>query len=143
MLAVKNILEQKGHKVWSVSPDEFVYKALEIMSDHDVGAVLVMDNWKLLGLFSERDYARKLIQKGKTVKDPKVKDYMTKSLVTVSMETDIYECMQLMTKERVRHLPILDNNEVVGIISIGDVVNAIIQDQDMTIQDLKSYISGA
>lgn len=142
METVNHILEHKGSQIWNISPDATVYDALKIMANKDIGALLVMDAWKLLGIFSERDYARKLVLKGKSSKESKVQDFMTKVRVTVNPDTDIVQCMALMTEQKVRHLPVMSDNEVVGVISIGDVVNSIIKEQDYTIKNLKDYITG-
>ena len=143
MVNVKQLLEKKGQNVWAVKPDITVYDALKKMAERDIGALLVMDNGKLFGVFTERDYARKVILKGKSSKDTNVADYMEKHLIYVTPETSIEDCMAIMTEKRVRHLPVIVNLEVVGIISIGDVVNAVIHHQDIKIKDLEKYITGA
>lgn len=143
MITVKQLLDSKGHDYWNVSPNSTVYEALQKMANKDVGALLVMEDDKLVGMFSERDYARKIILHGKSSKESKVADYMTKLMVTVKPETSIYDCMALMTEKRVRHLPVLDNNKIEGIITIGDVVNAVIHEQNITIKDLENYITGS
>jgi CBS domain-containing protein len=142
MVIVKNILDKKGNKVFSVSPDQTVYEALKILADNEIGAVLVMKDDKMLGIFSERDYARKLILKGFFSKESKVSDVMTKALVVVAPKTDIFVCMGIMTEKRFRHLPVVDNGKLVGVISIGDIVNAIIHTQEDLIKNLGNYISG-
>lgn len=143
MITVKQLLDRKGHEVYSIQPGDTVYSALEKMADKDVGALMVLDGNKLVGIFSERDYARKLILHGKSSKESKVQDFMSTSLYTVSPSDSIYHCMALMTDKRVRHLPVLDQNEIVGLISIGDVVNAIISEQKAIIKDLEDYITGS
>ncbi|MDP4210213.1 MAG: CBS domain-containing protein [Bacteroidota bacterium] len=143
MIKVRNILDNKGHDFWYVNPENTVFEALEIMAEKDIGALLVIDEHnKLLGIFSERDYSRKIILHGLTSKTSKVGDYMTKELIVVSNDTDIYECMALMTNQRKRYLPVLENGKVLGFISIGDVVNAVIHQQNVTIKDLENYIYG-
>lgn len=142
MVTVKNILDKKGYDTYSVKPDQTVYDALKVLADKEIGAVLVSDGDKLLGIFSERDYARKLILKGFFSKESSVRDVMTKELVFVNYNADIFECMSIMNEKKVRHLPVLENNKLVGIISIGDVVNAIISSQNSAIKDLEGYIVG-
>jgi len=143
MITVKQVLDKKGHDFYTIHPAETVYAALEKMADKDVGALMVMDNSKLVGIFSERDYARKLILHGKSSRESKVQDFMTTMLHTVCPSDSIYHCMAIMTDKRVRHLPVQDNNEIIGIISIGDVVNTIIEDQKAIIKDLENYIMGS
>ena len=142
MVNVKKLLEQKGFDYWNVKPDTTVYDALKKMAEKDVGALLVMEDHKLLGIFTERDYARKVILKGKSSKDTVVSDYMEKSILTVKPDTSIEDCMAIMTDKRVRHLPVVENLELKGIISIGDVVNAMITEQGIKIKDLEKYITG-
>lgn len=142
MMTVKNILERKGYEIFSVKPDQTVYDALKVLSEKDIGAVLVMENDKLAGIFTERDYARKIILKGFFSKESNVREIMTKDLFVVSPDTDIFECMQLMTDKHIRHLPVIENNKVIGIVSIGDIVNAVINSQSTIIKDLESYIAG-
>lgn len=141
MYTVKDILDTKGGTVYSVTPEASVYDALKLMAGHNIGAVLVVEGDRIKGIFSERDYARKIILMGKTSKDSKVGDLMTDVIHTVVPATSVKECMQLMTEHRVRHLPVLDNG-IAGIISIGDVVNKTIQDQSNTINQLEDYIVG-
>jgi CBS domain-containing protein len=144
MATVKRILERKGNHCWTIKPDSTVYDALVILSEKQIGSVLVVDNNdKLLGIFTERDYARKLVLKGHSSKESKVKEYMSTDLKVVSPDTPIIECMEIMTEKRFRHLPVLMNNKLCGIISIGDIVNQIIQSQKTTIDDLQNYISGS
>jgi CBS domain-containing protein len=138
MDTVRHILQIKGTYIWSISPDETVYEALRMMANKDVGALLVMENEKLAGILSERDYARKIILQGKTSKDTKVREIMTSTVHTVHPDQTIEECMAMMTRHRVRHLPVMENGRLLGIISIGDVVNDIIRRQRQTISDLES-----
>lgn len=142
MIKVKELLDRKGHELWYTSPDAMVYEALRILAEKDIGAIMVMKKDKLVGMFSERDYARKLVLKEKASKESKVKDIMSKEIVVVKPDDTIYDCMALMTNRRVRHLPVMENNRIVGLISIGDVVNAVIHDQKVIIQDLEKYILG-
>jgi CBS domain-containing protein len=138
-----DILRDKGHRVWSVKPTNTVLEALGVLAKHDIGAVLVLDGDKLVGIFSERDYARKVVLAGRSSKDSRVDEVMTSQVVCVSPERSIDECMALMTNRRLRHLPVVDHKRVIGIVSIGDLVNATIDDQQFTITQLQSYIAGA
>jgi CBS domain-containing protein len=141
-LTAKDILNDKGRAVWSVKPTDNVLEALGVMAEHDIGAVLVMEADKLVGLFSERDYARKVVLAGRSSKDSPVQDVMTVHIVCVSPERSIDECMALMTSKRLRHLPVVDHKRVIGIVSIGDLVKATIDDQQFTITQLQMYIAG-
>jgi CBS domain-containing protein len=143
MTSVKQILSEKGHEVWSTSPDTTVFEALEFMSDKGVGALVVLEDLKVVGVFSERDYARKVILEGKSSKDLPVKGIMTRRVVCVKPENTTEECMALMTDKHIRHLPVVEEDELVGIISIGDVVKAIISQQEFVIEQLENYITGA
>jgi CBS domain-containing protein len=141
MDTVRDILQIKGKVVYTVSPDSSVYDALETLEDKNLGALVVVErNGKLDGIFTERDYARKVILKGRSSKETLVRDIMTDSPVFVTPDTKIEECMQLMTNKFIRHLPVLENGELVGIISIGDVVKHIINQKDFIIQNLEHYI---
>ncbi len=142
MKLVSQLLRAKGHEVWSVTPDTSVFDALELMADKNVGALLVLEADKLTGIFSERDYARKVILKGKASRDTPVKEIMTAEVVYVRPEQSIEECMALMTNKRIRHLPVLEGNQLLGVISIGDVVKTIISEQEFTISQLENYITG-
>jgi len=139
---VRNILDGKGKQVFSVAPDTIVYHAIEIMAEKNIGGLLICENGQLVGIFTERDYARKLILKGKSSKDTTIGDLMTKNPFTVSLDTSIEECMEMMSNKRIRHLPVVDNGKLVGVISIGDVVTYIIHEQKATIEHLQSYIAG-
>jgi len=143
MGAVRNILEAKGNATFSISPDTIVYHALEIMVEKNVSALLVTENEKLTGIFSEKDYARKVILKGKSSKETRIGEIMTSNLITVSPDNSIEDCMQLMTDHFIRHLPVMDNDTLVGIISIGDVVKHIIEEQKFIIRNMEHYITGA
>jgi CBS domain-containing protein len=142
MRHVSDLLKTKGYDVWSVTPRECVYDALKLMSDKNVGALLVMDDTKLVGIFTERDYARKIVLKGKFSKETPVKDIMSTKVAYVRPEQTIEACMALMTEKRMRHLPVMDDSRVVGIISIGDAVKTIISEQKFEIKQLESYVTG-
>jgi CBS domain-containing protein len=140
---VRNILHNKGNNVvFSVEPTEMVYRAIELMCEKNIGGLLIVENGKLVGIFTERDYARKLILKGKSSKDTQIRDLMTSNLVTVTPDTSIDDCMRVMTGRKIRHLPVLDKGELVGIISIGDVVHFVIEEQKSIIEHLEHYITG-
>jgi CBS domain-containing protein len=140
--SVRQVLEAKGATTFSLPPSATVYEALELMANNDVGSVVVADGDCLLGIFTERDYARKLILQGKSSKDTRVSELMTSNILTVSPTQTIDDCMGMITDNRVRHLPVVEKGHLVGIISIGDVVKAVIADQQRTIQQLSSYIAG-
>lgn len=142
-MTVRDILNQKGTTVYSVHPNETVYDAIKKMSDLNIGALMVLDNGKIKGIISERDYRNKIILKGRTSTDTPVKDIMVKSVFCVNSSDSINLCMQLMTEKKIRHLPVLDNGDLAGIISIGDVVKAIIRDQKVEIDSLRNYIAGS
>lgn len=142
MIKVKEILDNKGNSFFYVKPQNTVFEALETMAEKDVGAVLVIDNNKLIGIFSERDYARKIVLHGLASKNTRVGDFMSKEVIYVHSYTSIYDCMALMTSKRIRHLPVVDDDKIQGVISIGDVVNYIIHQQNVTIKDLENYIYG-
>jgi CBS domain-containing protein len=138
---VKDILDSKGYLVHSVTPNTTVYAAIEQMCQKNIGGVLIVDNDMLAGIFTERDYARKLILKGKSSKETKIKELMTANPIAVSPQTSIEECMQIMSDKHIRHLPVLDGTKILGMISIGDVVTHVIQEQKSIIAHLESYIS--
>ena len=142
MTYVRQILKTKGNEIWSIAPQATVYEALQRMSEKDVGALLVLDKGNLVGIFSERDYARKLILKGRFSKDTTVGELMTREVLYIESQSTIEDCMALMTAKRVRHLPVLENERLIGIVTIGDVVKQIISDQEFTIQQLERYIKG-
>ncbi len=142
MIAVQNILRSKDATIFSITPGTSVYHALEIMVEKNVSSLLVMEEEKLLGIFTERDYARKVVLKGKSSKDTPISDIMTEKLITVTPATTIDECMQIMSSKYIRHLPVLENDKLVGLVSIGDVVKHIIEDQKFVIENMKNYIGG-
>lgn len=139
---ISAVLDHKGHDVWSISPEATVYEAIKLMGDKNVGAVPVMREGKLLGMISERDYTRKVILQGKSSKQTAVKDIMSTALVTVSRASTVEESMRLMTEHRVRHLPVIERDEIVGIVSIGNLVNWVISAQNAAIGHLEDYITG-
>lgn len=139
---VRQILQSKGHTVWSVAPQTSVYEALQLMAEKDIGALLVLDGEKVAGIFSERDYARKVILRGKSSIDTPVREIMTDEVIYIHPGQTIEECMEIMTEKRVRHLPVFEDGELVGIVSIGDVVKAIISEQELIIEQLGNYIMG-
>lgn len=142
MKLVRDILNSKGSEVWSVKPDDTVFQSLQLMAEKGIGSLLVMDGDRLVGIVTERDYARKVILEGKSSKGSSVAEVMTKSVLCVTPERTIEECMALMTDKRARHLPVLDHKQVVGVVSIGDLVKAMIDEQQVIIDQLQHYISG-
>ena len=140
-MKVSDILSSKGSNIYSVSENITVYDALKIMGEKNIGALLVMDDQRLEGIISERDYARKIVLKGKSSQETMVKEIMTKEVVTVLPEDDIEKCMGLMSGRHIRHLPVMKEDKVLGVISITDVVTAIIESQKNTISHLQNYIS--
>jgi CBS domain-containing protein len=142
MTNVRQLLQAKGNSIWSATPGTLVYDALKLMADKNIGALLVLEGERLAGIFSERDYARKVILKGKTSRELSVSEIMTTDVVSVRPDQTIVDCMELMTERHIRHLPVLDAGRVIGLISIGDVVKNIISDQKDTINHLEDYITG-
>ena len=140
MKTVKQLVEEKPHKLLSIVPSMSVFEALQKMAEFDVGALVILDEGRLVGIFSERDYARKLILHGKSSKETRVEDIMTTRVVCIGPDRSAEECMALMTDKRVRHLPVLEDKKVVAVISIGDVVREMIEDQKHTIEQLEQYI---
>ena len=138
---IHEILGHKGAAVWTISPDATVFEAIQMMADKNVGALLVTEKEKLIGLISERDYTRKVALKGKSSKELRVREIVSPA-VSVTPKHTIEDCMKLMTEHRVRHLPVLDGNKIAGVVSIGDLVNWIISAQTTTIRQLETYISG-
>jgi CBS domain-containing protein len=139
---VDHILRAKGSQLYSVAPTDFVLRAIEIMADHHLGALLVMNEGTLIGIVSERDYARKVILQDRSSHDTPVGEIMTSPAVTVTPRDTVHHCMQLMTERRFRHLPVVDSGRVVGILSIGDLVKAVMEEQSAQIEQLEHYIAG-
>ncbi len=142
MTYVSHLLEEKGRHIWSLTPDATVYEAIDQMAQKGVGALLVMEGQRLLGIVSERDYARKVILKGKSSRETHVREIMSHPVICARPGLTIEETMAIMTEKRVRHLPVVVEERVVGVISIGDVVRSIIEDKEFTIQQLTNYITG-
>ncbi len=142
MKTVRQVLGEKGVVVHAIAPNASVFEALERMAEYDVGALVVLEQGELAGLISERDYARKIILLGKSSKETRVREIMTETVETVDSQQKMSDCMNKMTQKRIRHLPVLENGQLAGIISIGDVVKAIIEDQQSTIEELEHYITG-
>lgn len=142
MQLVSQILHAKGNDVWSVSPDSSVFDALKLMAEKNIGAVLVLENDELAGIMSERDYARKVILYGKASKDTPVREIMSTRIFYVRSDQNIEDCMAIMTNKRIRHLPVMKDDELIGVLSIGDVVNAIISEKEYIIEQLENYITG-
>ena len=140
-MVVNQLLNNKGREVVSVSPDASVYTAIALMAEKSIGAVLVMDNGKVVGVLSERDYARKVILQDRSSKTTPVRDIMTTKVITGTPQQSVHDCMTLMTEKRIRHLPIMDGDRLEGMISIGDLVKAIIADQQFVIRQLETYIT--
>lgn len=142
MYNIARVLEEKGREIWSVDPDELVYDAVGRMAKHGIGAMLVMKDGEMKGMFSERDYARRVVLAGRASRETRVREVMTKSLITIDLDATAREGLELMTLNRIRHLPVIDKGELVGLVSIGDLVNAVITDQQRLIKELKGYVRG-
>ncbi len=140
MTLVSQILQSKGSHTWTIAPNATVFDALTSMAEKDIGALLVVENSEVVGIFSERDYARKIILQGKSSRDTEVQEIMTSEVLCISPDQSITKCMALMTDKRIRHIPVLDDGRLVGVISIGDVVKAIITEQQIIINHLEDYI---
>lgn len=139
---VRQILEEKGSEIWSVEPADLVIDAVRRMAEYGVGAMLVMEDGRMVGMFTERDYARKVILAGRSSRETRVEEIMTTALVTLDPRATAEEGLALMTRKRIRHLPVLDQGKLVGLVSIGDLVNAVIGDQRLLIEQLESYVRG-
>jgi CBS domain-containing protein len=142
MVRVKQLLGRKGHEVWSVDADEPVLEAIQMMADRHVGALPVTRGGALVGVVSERDYARKVILLGRSSAETPVWQIMSSPVVTVTPDDDVRQCMQVMTEKRIRHLPVMQDDRMVGMISIGDLVRVVIEEQDQTIEHLERFIAG-
>ena len=140
--AISSILQNKGPNLWSITPGATVFEAIQLMADKNVGALPVMDGDRLVGVISERDYTRKVMLKGKSSKETAVREILSAPVISATPEHTVEECMRLMTHHRVRHLPVVDRDRVIGIVSIGDLVNWIITAQSAAIHQLENYISG-
>jgi len=141
MLTVRQFIEQTKRATWTLSSNNTVRQALQLMADKNIGAIVIKDQDKLIGIFSERDYARKVVLKGKNSTDTKLSEVMSKEVITISSDMQIDACMQLMTDKRVRHLPVVDNGKSIGIISIGDVVRLMIDEQKYLIEQLQKFVT--
>lgn len=139
---VRTLLKQKGGEIWTIAPDASVYEAIKLMAEKRIGSVLVMDAGRLVGILSERDYARKVVLQDKSSKSTAVREIMTAPVTTVSMDNTVSECMHMITEQRIRHLPVMEEGKVAGIVSIGDLVNWVINEQQQTIRHLEAYITG-
>ena len=143
MTTARHILEEKGHQVWSVNPGDKVYDAIKMMADKDVGSLVVLDGSKIVGIVTERHYARNVFLKGRASPQTRVDDIMERNVVFVGPDQSIEECMALMTAKRLRHLPVIEHGDLLGIVSIGDLVKSIISDREFVIEQLEHYIRGS
>ena len=141
-IPISSLLHNKGKATWSIAPDATVFDAIKLMADKNIGALIVLSDGKLVGLFTERDYARKIALQGKSSKETRVREIFTGVVITVRPDDSVEDCMKLMTEHRVRHLPVVDKGNVVGIVSIGDLVNWTISAQDAQIAQMEQYIAG-
>ncbi len=142
MYEVRHVLARKGEQVFQIGPAESVYRALEILAEHDIGALAVVDEGRLIGIFSERDYARKVVLHGLTSRQTMVRELMSPDPVTVGPDTPIESCMTLMTERRIRHLPVLSEGRLTGLVSIGDIVKMLLAEREGLIEELQGYIGG-
>ena len=140
MKSIKQLLNSKGHDIWSIDPDSSVVDAIKLMAEKGIGALLVMSGDEVVGIVSERDYARKVILKGRSSRQTVVRDVMTTRVLYASLDETAEECLAVMTEKRIRHLPVVDGDRVVGVVSIGDLVKAVISDQKFMIEQLTNYI---
>lgn len=141
MKTVREILNDKGVQVWSITPDRTVFDALKLMGEKEIGALTVVEDGQLVGVISERDYARKVILKGKTSRETQVQEIMSTHVISTALDRTVQECMTVMTDKHIRHLPVLEEDRLIGIISIGDLVKALIAEQQFMIEQLESYIT--
>ena len=141
MRTVRHLLESKAPEVYAIGPDQPVLEAIKLMAEKRIGALLVMDAGRLVGIVSERDYARKVVLQGRSSKDTPVRDIMTSQVITVGLSDSSDHCMQLVTERRIRHLPVVDGDAVLGVVSIGDLVKAVIEDQQLELAQLQRYIA--
>ena len=142
MDTIRQLLDKKGNEVWSIHPDNSVFDAIKMMADKQVGSLVVLEDDKIVGIITERHYARNVILKGKSSPETKVQDIMTSRVICTQPEQTVRECMAVMTEKRIRHLPVVDQMRLVGLVSIGDLVKSIIEDQEFTIEQLIHYIHG-
>jgi len=142
MTTIRQVLEKKGREVTTIAPNETVFRAIEIMAERDIGALVVTENGAPVGLLTERDYARQVILKGRTSRDTPIRDVMVENFQAVTPNDTVEACMQLMTVKHIRHLPVLENGKLVGLVSIGDLVKSVIDQQKSTIEQLVGYVSG-
>jgi len=143
MTTVRQLLQMKSRELWTISPEATVLDALKIMADKNVGALLVVEGGQLVGIFSERDYARNVVLEGRSAEGTRVSEIMTPKVIYVRPDQTVEDCMAIMTDKHIRHLPVMESDRLAGIISIGDVVKEIISDQEFTIRNLENYITGS
>lgn len=141
MTLINDVLKTKGHDIWSIRSDASVFDALKLMANKEIGALLVIDDANLVGVISERDYARKVVLKGRSAENTHVKDIMSPNVVSIQTGQDVKACMTLMTDKRIRHLPVMDGSAILGVVSIGDLVKSIINEQRFVIEQLERYIT--
>lgn len=142
MMRVKHLLESKGRTIWSIEPEDPVLRAIQIMAEQRIGALPVINGQELVGIVSERDYARKVILMGRSSVDTAVWEIMSSPVTTVTVDDAVHHCMELVTEQRIRHLPVMEQGQVIGIVSIGDLVKAVMDEQQQTIDQLEHYIAG-
>lgn len=140
---IRHVLDSKSKEIWSIDMKSTAYEALKIMAEKDIGALIVTDGSKFEGIFSERDYARKVILKGKSSKETLVEELMTRNIYSITPDKEVRECMELMTAAHCRHMPVMEKGQLIGVVTIGDVVNALLTEKQITIDDLKNYITGS